>query len=324
MGSLNIRPYESNLRGSFTLASSGISTNSAGQANTTPTLNKIPAKLSVDKNTDSTSQTSLESKKVETDRQRVANKTSNQLFSSASTLSVRQSLTDNIVEGLNKLKDINEVIENEVDPTKKDALIQDANNILDGLQAQYDAAVADDPNLASNVNITSLVRPGEDIRNGTKFTEVSISAVLSPSDSGLSGIDFSDTEDASDKLDLSISNYSLKQKSYEATASEISGATSKAISKLKADDAGKEIDKKEEDAKKLADQINQSKENLVQQTKVSKENVTKLINESDDKKDEKDSKKQEKSDVSNTQAANVYAKIEENKQNESVSLSIAA
>jgi len=320
--SFSVKPYESNLRGGYN--TSNLSSSNKSQAPVQ--ARQVSGKLKIDKSTASSQQNSSDTR-VASDRQRVENKIGNLLLTSATQLTVRSSLNQSFSDGVSKLKTLAKSIKTEVDPTRKEDLIAEANSVLTSLQSQYDSAVADDPNLSKDINITALVKPGDQTTDSSKYKKVSISGATSPNASGLSGIDFSDPDTAIEKIDISLATYSQKQNSYNATSTEIAGATSKALSQLSAGDDVKKIDDAEKKAQDLANQITDSSEKLLSQNKIDNTAVKDLLEskkEDDNSESENKEDTNKKSDSASAQKISQYSNSYQNGGADSASFDIAA
>lgn len=306
---INIRPFDTNLR-----SSSRFSVNTQqNSAQASSQIRRAPSTLNIQRD-ESKPLGESNAQETPSDRQRVISKTSSQLFSAASSLTSRNILNESLTQGVNQLRDLAYKIKDEVDPTKKEDLINEANTLVSSLQAQYDEAVEDDPNLATTVSITSLVKPGADFRDGSKVTQTLLEKITSPDDSGLASIDFSDIDEAISKIEQSLSNYTVKQKSLDVTASEIAGATKKALIALDAESQVSDISE-EEKSKELANEISKSTENLLSQTKINENTVQELLKEDDEEESEDNKDKDDSSNSVNPRDNSAYAKSNEEENN---------
>ena len=277
MSFLSVNSYGGRL-GSSTLSSlSGSSKSQIGE-NGSNSKNFSSLKITRNQNASPVGDSPDSNKLQLTGTDAVENKTSNILSSSTSDLNSRKSYTESTINGINKLKVISEEIQNEVNPERKQSLIEEADSILSTLKSQYSDAIEKNPNLAQDSISTALVKPGADYREGQKFTEVLSTAILSPSQAGLDSVDFSDPETATDQLDASLANYGIKSASYESSSSEINGATKKAISQYEASSKSKTSDKKEVNVQEV---ITSNSKNLIAgQNNIDAETVTKLLDSS--------------------------------------------
>ncbi len=146
------------------------------------------------------------------------------LFSASTSLSNKQSATENLLSTVEDLKARAEQIESETNPTRRQELIDEAEAVRAQAEADFAAAVEENPGLADNETITAVITPGENPESGQTTFTTSVPGASSPAQVGLSDVDLSDGAAAQESLAEIESTLRRELSSFSSARSNISAA----------------------------------------------------------------------------------------------------
>ena len=199
------------------------------------------------------------------------------LFNASSSLDQRQDAAENLLGVVEQLRDNAEEIEREVDPNRRQALIDESEALVQQAQADFEAAVEENPSLAENETITAVITPGEDPSSGQTTFTTSLPRGTSPEDLGLPSVNFEDAEAAQETLDDVAGQLRGQVASIESTRSDVATAVrdrGRAIASEEQNERAVDPDSRSEE---LAQEVAQSASRITEASPVEQLEVQSLL-----------------------------------------------